>query len=173
MAERWEDKGAHNSTIRMSFYTIIYVCVSAHHSWRCSQNVHRSPASWEVYYISSGNPLLVAGYTLTFWILGRLRLHPPARTQAPFKALHYSYNSRRLILINAHVTWWPHCWTDQARASHGAQNENKMLQRSQRCHKSEFQHQCKTAITTRWTESSWQLDRVLEQWWTTGRQKGS
>ena len=42
MAERWEDKGAHNSTIRMSFYTIIYVCVSAHHSWRCSQNVHRS-----------------------------------------------------------------------------------------------------------------------------------
>jgi len=40
--------------------------------------------------------LLVAGTTLTFWIPGRLRLHPPARTQASFKALGCSYNCRWL-----------------------------------------------------------------------------
>jgi len=40
-------------------------------------------------------------------------------------------------------------------------------------------HQCATAITTMWTESSWAFlratlpDRALERWRTTGRQKGS
>jgi len=37
--------------------------------------------------------LLVAGSTLTF---GYLRLHPPARSQASFKALGYSNSCRQL-----------------------------------------------------------------------------
>jgi len=40
--------------------------------------------------------LLVAGSTLTFGYLGRLRLHPPALIQASFKALCCSYKCRRL-----------------------------------------------------------------------------
>jgi len=40
--------------------------------------------------------LLVAGSTLTVWILWRLHLHPPARTQASFKVLGCPYNCKRL-----------------------------------------------------------------------------
>jgi len=83
--------------------------------------------------------LLVAGSTLT---LGRLPLHPPARTRASFKALDCSYNCRHLTYGSfqlTHVTWWPCCLIDQASVSHGSQNEDKtLLQHSQRCHKGEF-----------------------------------
>ena len=83
--------------------------------------------------------LLVAGSTLTFGYLGRLRLHPPARIQASFKALCCSYNCRRLTYGSfqlMHMSRDDHAW-----ANHGGQNEYKtLLQRSQPCHKGEFRH---------------------------------
>ena len=156
--------------------------------------------------------LLISGFTLwPFRYLGRLRLHPPARTQASFKALSCSCNCRRLTCGSfqlTHRSYEDH--TVQVRASHGSQNEDKtLLQHSQRCQKGEFRevqgfaeslqhyiktqisltslygsfstlnlpykevtdfwgliqcckdsensckHQCTTAITTMWTESSW------------------
>jgi len=49
--------------------------------------------------------LLVAGSTLTFWIyLGRLRLHPPAHTQASLKALGCLYNCMRLTCGSFQLT---------------------------------------------------------------------
>jgi len=105
--------------------------------------------------------LLVAGSTLSFGYLIRLGLHPPACTQASFKALGCSCNCRWLTCGSfqlTHVTWWPRCSIDQVQASHGSQNEDKiLLQHSQHCHKGDLasKHQCTTAITTMCTESSW------------------
>jgi len=84
------------------------------------------------------------------------------------------------------LMWWPPCSIDQIQASHGGQNEgNTLLQHSQHCHKGEYWHVSISAQQQllRCGQSSWafperihcwwQLERMLEWWRTTGRQKGS
>jgi len=48
--------------------------------------------------------ILVASSTLPFGYLGRLRLHPPARTQASFKAPGCSYNCKQLTYGSFQLT---------------------------------------------------------------------
>ena len=91
--------------------------------------------------------LLVAGSTLTF---GCLRLHPPAGTQASFKALGCSYNCRRLTYGSCQLTHMSrddHAvqliepWQPKRRQNIIYLHEDKtLLQHSQRCHKGEFRH---------------------------------
>ena len=69
--------------------------------------------------------LLVAGSTLTAWILGRLRLHPPAHTQASFKALGCSYNCMRLTCGSFQLTHMSRDNTLFNASSHGGQKEDK------------------------------------------------
>jgi len=100
--------------------------------------------------------LLVAGSTSTFEYL---RLYAPARTQALFKALGCSYNCKqlnlRLVLINAHVTWWPPCSIDELWRSKRRQNIITALTMLPQGLVSTCKHQYTTAIAMMWTESSW------------------
>jgi len=71
---------------------------------------------------------------------------------------------------------------DQVWASHGSQNEDKTLQRSQHCHKGQFRH---VSISARQRSLRYGQnlcgpflratlpDHALERWRRTGRQKGS
>ena len=104
--------------------------------------------------------LLVAGSTLTFLVnLGRLRLHPPAHSQASVKALGRSYNCVRLtcgsfqlthMSRDNHVVQLIESWRPKR-----SQNVITALTTLPQGRISTRKHQCTTAITTMWTESSW------------------
>ena len=88
---------------------------------------------------------LVAGSTLTFWILWQT----PFASASSYSSIVQSSRllvqlqeaNLHLVPINAHVMWWSRHSIDQVRASHGSQNEDKeLLQPSQRYHKGEFWH---------------------------------
>jgi len=100
--------------------------------------------------------LLVADSTLTFWIPP---FASPARTdQASFKARASLFANSWLVLINAHVTWWPRCSIDkveQAMAAKWRQTIITVLTTLPQGWVSACKHQCTTVITTMWTESSW------------------
>ena len=133
--------------------------------------------------IQVATTLLVAGSTLTF---GYLRLHPQAHTQASFKVLGCSCNCRRLAYGSFQLTHMSHDdhaveliepWRPRRR-----QNIITALTTLPQVWVSSCKHQCTTAITTMWRifvglswelHCQWQLDRSLERWQPTGRQKGS
>ena len=99
----------------------------------CRLWVEREPMTKFV-YPQVATALLVAGSTLSFWIL---HLHPPARTPAigcsyncmrltygSFQLTHMSRDDHAVLMIEL---WWPKLrWT--------------LLQHSQHCHKGEFRH---------------------------------
>ena len=100
--------------------------------------------------------LLVAGSTLTFWIP---LFHPPAQTQASFKALGCSYNCRRLTYSSfqlMHISYddhavqlikpWQPKWRQNFITTLTPLPQGWVLARK---------HQCTTAITTMRTEASW------------------
>jgi len=108
----------------------------------------------KMFVISSGNRTPVAGPTLIFWI--------PWQTRFSFT---YSYSSvvqsaRLLVPINAHIMWWPRCSIDQVSSSEPWQPKRRQniitaLTTLPQEWVSAFKHQCTTAITTMWAESSW------------------
>ena len=103
--------------------------------------------------------LLVAGSTLTFWIPWQTSLRPPAHTQASFKALGCSHNCKRLTYGSfqlMHMSRDDHAvqliepWQPKQR-----QNNITTFTTLSQGWVSTRKHQCTTAITTMWTESSW------------------
>jgi len=91
--------------------------------------------------------------------LGRLRLHPPAHTQASFTALSCPYNCMRLTCGSfqlMHMSRDDHAvqliepWQPKQR-----QNVIAAPTTLPQVWVSTRKHQCTTAITTTWTESSW------------------
>ena len=102
--------------------------ITIHYFMKLMLNFSNSIISSEILIfklLQVATALLVGGSTLAFWIPPRLRLHPPARTQASFKALGCSYNCRRLTCGSFHMSSDDHAVPiDQVRASHGGQNED-------------------------------------------------
>ena len=124
--------------------------------------------------------LLVAGSTLTFW---RPQFVCTSSYSSVVQLLGCSHNCRRLTYGSFQLT---HMSRDDHAvqinwSSHGGPNEDRtLLQRSQRCHKGEFRHvsisarqrslQCGQNLRVPFLRATL-LDRTLERWRTTGRQR--
>ena len=156
-------------------YVYVHVQTDAH------TNVHVTLSWINTNLLQVATTLLVAGSTLTFWIL------PSAHTQVLFKALGCSYNCRQLTYGSFQLTLMSH--DDHAvqliKPLRPKQRQNIIKMHSQHCHKGEFWHvsisaqqrslKCgqnlrgpflkATLLTT--------VGSTLEQQQTAGRQKGS
>ena len=110
---------------------------------------HQTTKTFCFFFFQVATALLVAGSTLTFWIPCRLSLHSPTRTQASFKALGCSFQLTHMWRDD-HAVQFIDPWRPKRR-----QNVIAALTTLPQGYVSTSKHQCTTAITAMWTETSW------------------
>ena len=103
--------------------------------------------------------LLVAGYTLTFWILWQTSFASTSSYSSDVQSARLLVELHAanwwLVPINAHVTWWHAVHLIEPWRPKQRQNVITALTTLSQGWVSTRKHQCTTAITTMWTESLW------------------
>ena len=146
-----------------------------HSQWFCVRTIKRTLLLLFINITTSGNRTPGSRFYSDLLDTWADCLYPPARTPASFKALGCSYNCRRLTYGSFQLTHMSHDDHAVQLIEPWRPNEDNIIKAFTTLPQgwvSTRKHQYTTAITTRWTESSW-AHRALERWWTMGWQKGS